>query len=82
MFTGIVQEIGRLKARKSTGNKYQLTIEGSEVLKNASKGDSIAVNGVCLTVVRFSENSFTADVMPGTLNAKNLKDRKKGMKLT
>lgn len=78
MFTGIVQEIGRLKARKSTGNKYQLTIEGSEVLKNASKGDSIAVNGVCLTVVRFSENSFTADVMPETLKSTNLNDLKKG----
>jgi riboflavin synthase len=78
LFTGIVQEVGKLKDRMSTSKKYQLVIEGREVLNNVSKGDSIAVNGVCLTVVNYTEKSFTADVMPETLKATNLSNLKKG----
>lgn len=53
-------------------NKYQLEISAESVLKNVKTGDSIAVNGVCLTVVDFSDNYFRADVMPETLKATNL----------
>ncbi len=72
MFTGIVQEVGILKERKNAEDRYQLMVEGSKVLEMISKGDSIAVNGVCLTVVEFTDKMFTADVMPETLRATNL----------
>jgi len=72
LFTGIVQEVGILKERKNSEDCYQLMIEGSKVLEEISKGDSIAVNGVCLTVVAYTDKVFTADVMPETLKATNL----------
>ncbi|MFP4660766.1 MAG: riboflavin synthase [Halanaerobiales bacterium] len=72
MFTGIVQEIGILKKRIKANNRYQLIIEAARILGDVSKGDSIAVNGVCLTVVSYTDNTFTADVMPETLRATNL----------
>ncbi|MFW5982265.1 MAG: riboflavin synthase [Halanaerobiaceae bacterium] len=78
MFTGIVQEVGILKDKIKGDNSYQLLIEGKKVLKDINRGDSIAVNGVCLTVVNFTENSFTADVMPETLRATNLKNLQNG----
>ena len=78
MFTGIVQEIGNLKQQVLGSNKYQLIIAGKKILNNASKGDSIAVNGVCLTIVDYSTNSFTADIMPETLNSTNLKNLQRG----
>lgn len=72
MFTGIVQEVGILKERRNAEDRYQLMIEGPKVLEEISKGDSIAVNGVCLTVVAYTDKMFTADVMPETLKATNL----------
>ncbi len=72
MFTGIIQEVGTLKERKNAEDRYQLMIEGSKVLEKLSKGDSIAVNGVCLTVIAYTDKMFTADVMPETLRATNL----------
>jgi len=72
LFTGIIQEVGILKERIIADNRYQLRIEGDKVLNNLHKGDSIAVNGVCLTVINYNSNSFTADVMPETLRATNL----------
>jgi len=77
VFTGIVQETGKLKNRIEKADKYQLMISANKVLKDIKKGDSIAVNGVCLTVVDFDSSSFTADVMPETLNSTNLSDLKK-----
>ncbi len=81
MFTGIIQEIGILKNKYKSENKYQLQIGVDEVLADLTIGESIAVNGVCLTVVSFSENSFTADVMPETLRKTNLENTNKGDKL-
>jgi len=78
MFTGIVMETGKLKRKITSSNKYKLQIEAKEVLQGIKNGDSIAVNGVCLTVVKNSANDFTADVMPGTLNATNLQNLKRG----
>ena len=78
MFTGIVAETGQLKRKIASSNKYQLQITADKVLKDINNGDSIAVNGVCLTVVKHSENDFTADVMPGTLEATNLNNLKRG----
>jgi riboflavin synthase len=68
MFTGIVEEIGRV-ASVPTGS---LVMAASQVLKGMQLGSSIAVNGVCLTVTDFDSQSFSADIMPETLNRTNL----------
>lgn len=78
MFTGIIMETGELKRKISSSNKYQLQLSANKVLEGIKNGDSIAVNGVCLTVVNNTSKSFTADVMPGTLNATNLSNLKRG----
>lgn len=78
MFTGIVMETGELKRKISSANKYQLQLSANKVLEGIKNGDSIAVNGVCLTVVNNTSRSFTADVMSGTLNATNLSDLQRG----
>ncbi|MEC9489801.1 MAG: riboflavin synthase [Halanaerobiales bacterium] len=72
MFTGIIQEKGKFLRKYKGSSKYQLEIKAEKVLDNIKKGDSIAVNGVCLTVVDFGSDNFRADVMPETLKATNL----------
>ncbi len=72
MFTGIIQEKGKFLRKYKDSSKYQLEIKAEKVLDNIKKGDSIAVNGVCLTVVDFGRGYFRADVMPETLKATNL----------
>lgn len=81
MFTGIVQEKGEFLRRFKGTNKYQLEIKAEKVVEGIKKGDSIAVNGVCLTVVDFGSNYFRADVMPETLKATNLGDLEAGEEL-
>ncbi len=81
LFTGIIQETGSLKNKIEKKNKYQLKIEASQVLNGITRGESIAVNGVCLTVVQFTGSSFTADVMPETVKKTNLQDLKKGARV-
>lgn len=81
MFTGIIQEVGRLKEKITADDKYQLVIEARKVLKNVDKGDSIAVNGICLTVVEFTDSYFRSDVMPETLRATNLSKLHQGSKV-
>lgn len=78
MFTGIIRELGILQGRLRTANRYQLLIRAKGVLNNIKKGDSIAVNGVCLTAADFTGESFTADIMPETLRASNLSSLKQG----
>lgn len=68
MFTGIVEEVGSVASVPADG----LAIAAAEVLKDIKLGDSIAVNGVCLTVKSFDAKSFTVDVMPETLRRTNL----------
>ena len=72
MFTGIVEEIGQVRSIKKGAFSAQLAIEAREILSDVKNGDSIAVNGVCLTVTSFSSKRFTADVMHETLNRSNL----------
>ena len=67
MFTGLIEEQGRILERIPAGDGERVRIEGRLVLSDASHGDSIAVSGVCLTVVDQDETSFTADVMAETL---------------
>ncbi|MEW6081033.1 MAG: riboflavin synthase [Bacillota bacterium] len=73
MFTGIVEETGRVsEARQSPGGR-RLSIECRRVLEGTKVGDSIAVDGTCLTVVSLSPGAFSADVMPETLGKTTLK---------
>ena len=74
MFTGIIEEVGRV-ARLGGGS---LVIDCQKVLEDVHLGDSIAVNGVCLTVTHFDRSSFTADVMPETVRRTSLAELKKG----
>lgn len=68
MFTGIIEEIGIVKSVRPG----RMSISASEVLQGTNLGDSIAVNGVCLTVNAVDTNSFSVDVMPETLRRTNL----------
>jgi riboflavin synthase len=67
MFTGIVEELGTVAALEDQGDAVRLTVTGPLVTSDAATGDSIAVNGCCLTVVTSAEGTFTADVMHETL---------------
>ena len=78
MFTGIVEEMGLVKLLSMRADSAQLRLSAQTVLANVKLGDSIAVNGVCLTVVAFSEREFTVDVMPETLRRSNLMELKPG----
>ncbi|MFK9090470.1 riboflavin synthase [Bacillus salipaludis] len=81
MFTGIIEEIGTLSNIQRTGESFVLTIEAKKVLEDVHLGDSIAVNGVCLTVTSFSARHFTVDVMPETVKATSLHTVKRGSKV-
>jgi riboflavin synthase len=72
MFTGIVEELGRVSAIENLPDAIRLTIEGPLVASDLHRGDSIAVSGTCLTAVEFDEKGFTADVMQETLNLTSL----------
>ena len=78
MFTGIVEELGRVKAIELQPDALRLTIEGPLVVSDANRGDSIAVCGTCLTVVEHDGTTFTADVMQETLNLTSLAGIKVG----
>jgi len=78
MFTGIVEELGRVKAIELQADALRLTIEGPLVVSDANRGDSIAVCGTCLTVVEHDATTFTADVMQETLNLTSLAGIKVG----
>lgn len=73
MFTGLVEETGVIRAVRRTGRSLHLTVGARKVLEGTRIGDSIAVNGVCLTVTALDEGAFTADVMPETYERTNLK---------
>jgi riboflavin synthase len=81
MFTGIIEEIGLVANIQRTSESFVLTIEASKLLEDVHLGDSIAVNGVCLTVTTFSNKQFTVDVMPETVKATSLKSVKRGSKV-
>ena len=72
MFTGIIEEIGHVNNVKKGTASAILTIQAEKVLEGTHIGDSIAVNGVCLTVTGIYDNTFTADVMHETLNRSSL----------
>ncbi|ADM38326.1 riboflavin synthase subunit alpha [Bacillus spizizenii ATCC 6633 = JCM 2499] len=81
MFTGIIEETGTIESMKKAGHSMALTIKCSKILEDVHLGDSIAVNGICLTVTDFTKNQFTVDVMPETVKATSLNDLSKGSKV-
>ena len=72
MFTGIIEEVGTVKQITHGQHSEVLNIQARTVLENTKIGDSIAVNGICLTVTRLFADSFSADVMHETLNRSSL----------
>ena len=74
MFTGIVEEVGTVRQ----ASVRQLTISASKVLEGSQLGDSIAVNGTCLTITRIEKDSFSVEVMPETLRRTNLGQLRSG----
>lgn len=72
MFTGIVEEIGRITAVEPSGDGVRLTVRAPGAVVDVAHGDSIAVSGVCLTVVSWTDDGFTADVMRQTLDMSTL----------
>jgi riboflavin synthase len=73
MFTGIVEELGTVAAVEDQGDAVRLTVEAATVLEDTRPGDSIAVNGCCLTVVEHDGRRWTADVMQETLDKTSLR---------
>lgn len=81
MFTGIIEEVGQVRRLLTVGHTQKLTIQCRKVLEGTCLGDSIAVNGVCLTVVEFGEDWFTADVMPETFQRTHFSSLQVGAKV-
>jgi len=72
MFTGIVEEIGSVRSCRRSGSGFDLVINAQLVTEDAHLGDSIAVNGVCLTVTALDDQGFTTGLAPETLSRTNL----------
>ena len=72
MFTGIIEEMGTIQSIQHSGEKIRFTIQARKVLEGTRIGDSIAVNGICLTAVDLTGSTFAADVMPETLRRSSL----------
>ncbi len=77
MFTGLIEEIGKVVDIFERNKMWSITFECEKVLEDVDVGDSIAVNGVCLTVEEYDENLFKANVMAETMRKSNLKYLKK-----
>ncbi|MDN3448619.1 riboflavin synthase [Planococcus sp. APC 3906] len=81
MFTGIVEEVGRVASVRSKPQAMELTISCSLVLEDAKRGDSISINGVCLTVSSLAQSTFTVDVIPETVKSSTMHGLKSGSKV-
>ena len=78
MFTGLVEELGKVWAVSRGAHSIRLTVGAEKVLTDVKIGDSIAVDGACLTVVEFDSRNFTVDIMPETYDRTTLSSRKPG----
>ena len=72
LFTGIIEETGKIRRQERGSKSVVLTVQADKVLEGVKEGDSIAVNGVCLTVTEFNKQEFKADVAPETIRKSNL----------
>ncbi len=78
MFTGLIEELGTITAIEPVGDSLRLTVRGPKVVADASHGDSISVNGTCLTVIEQTADTFTADVMAQTIKMSAVPDLEVG----
>ena len=81
MFTGLVEELGKVASLEKLNDSVRLEVIGALVREDLKQGDSIAVNGVCLTAAELTESGFIADVMQETLNRSSLAGVKTGDEL-
>jgi len=81
MFTGIVEEVGSVESIQPSPNAYRVAVRAQKVLEGTRPRDSIAVNGVCLTVVDLEARTFNVEIMPQTFKKTNLSLLRKGSKV-
>ncbi|MCP8618134.1 riboflavin synthase [Salirhabdus salicampi] len=81
MFTGIIEEVGTIQNMKKSPQSIVMEIGATKVLEDVNIGDSISINGVCLTVTKYTKGSFEVDVMPETVKATSLKELSTGSKV-
>lgn len=81
MFTGIIEEVGVIKSIRKGAKSAVITIQAEKVMEDIHIGDSIAMNGVCLTVTSFDANSYNVDIMHESLNRTNLAVMKAGSRV-
>lgn len=81
MFTGLIAELGTVRNLKKIDSSYQLTVGAAKILANLKIGESIAVNGACLTVITVGQREFTVDVMPETVRYTTVGTLKNGDKV-
>ena len=81
MFSGLIEEIGEVKTLRSKGDVYLLEIKTPHLSGSLKIGDSIAINGVCLTVTKKAENLFSVEVMDKTYQDTNLRYLRRGVKV-
>lgn len=81
MFTGIIEELGSITRVERSADAARITVRGPIAVEGVKHGDSIAVSGVCLTVVDFDAEAFTADVMAQTLAMSTLADAREGLRV-
>lgn len=81
MFTGIIEELGTIAHMDRRPDSIRLTIQAHKVLEGTQLGDSIAVNGVCLTVTDMTDSTFSADVMHETMRRSSFSTIKSGSKV-
>lgn len=78
MFTGIIEEVGRVRSLQKQERGQRIEISCQKIMEDISLGDSVAVNGICLTVSQLKRQSFTADVMQETLDRTSFAQLKNG----
>ncbi|AHM66593.1 riboflavin synthase subunit alpha [Paenibacillus polymyxa] len=81
MFTGLVEEVGSIQSISKSGEAMVLGISGSVVLDDLKIGDSVSVNGVCLTAIQIGTKDFKVDVMPETFRSSNLRELRSGSRV-
>ncbi|MCL7745816.1 riboflavin synthase [Halalkalibacter alkaliphilus] len=81
MFTGIIEEVGQIQDMRSSGESMVMKISANRILNDVNLGDSISVNGVCLTVTSYTSTHFTVDVMPETVRATSLRGLGRGSRV-
>lgn len=81
IFTGVIEELGTINRIEQGSNSSRINVHASKVLGDVRIGDSIAINGVCLTVTEYSQEHFVADVMAETLEKTNLRELKSGQQV-